>query len=470
MKKKVLISCVGNQDPVSESTGREGPIVTAARYLKPDLVYLLPSLDKPTVDSSTEENARDTEESIEEAEELDPEVFRKPLDLEDPTDYPRLREEMTDVLSEIKDELAGKDVSYRVNISSGTPQMEAVWLALADAGLLQARLLKVANPDKVSEPTVEGRVSRVDIRFLEEGKVLTRTKELVSEYDFRAAAQEVGKLAGITTSVNRKDAAKVLEEIFVAYDHWDMLNIGEVKERLEEVLEENEPIENYLSLLKLIDEQLTALTDFTRTDKVQGYGFTENKTNLLDIYHNLVRRYEQHNYADCLARFWRLYEGTLYYLLRRHDIFPTDIVHKGSKKNRKKLKKWFRKNRGVTVGSIRGEKDSLRNVYEEREILLDLFDEEKLKKFENTKLDYRQDGEEKASKFDGVFEDLRGRRNDSITAHGLDPVEEGTAKNARTIGKKLLTVVLGLDQEEIDGYSFAGKRVARTYKEFMENL
>lgn len=56
MKQRVLVSCVGNQDPVSKRTGQEGAIVTAARYLKPDLVYLLPSMDKLTVGSSTKEN------------------------------------------------------------------------------------------------------------------------------------------------------------------------------------------------------------------------------------------------------------------------------------------------------------------------------------------------------------------------------------------------------------------------------
>lgn len=468
-KTEVLVSCVGNQDPVSERTEQEGAIVTAVRHLEPDLLYLLPSMEKPDVPSSTEENAGRTEEWLEESEKLDPEVYHKPLDIRDPTDYPRLREEMTEAFNEIRNELGPENTSYQVNISSGTPQMEAVWLALADAGLLKAGLWKVANPEEASEPTVEGRVSRVDMRFLEEDKVLTRAAELVGEYDFRAAAREVDRLPGITTSVRRKDAAKVLEEVFVAYDYWDMLDIPEARVRLEAVLEENEPIENYRKILELLEEQLEALEDYTRTGRVRGYGFTENTTSLLDIYHNLARRYQQGNYADCLARFWRLYEGTLYYLLRRHDVFPTDIAGKGSKESREKLKRWFSR-RGVTVGSGRGEKSSLRNVYEEREILLDVFEEKSLNKFEDAKLDYRHHGEKRKVEFDDVFDKLRSKRNDSITAHGLAPVDEEMAKNARTIGKRLLAVVLDLGEEEIDGYSFAGENVGVTYKEFMESL
>ena len=68
-KKKVLFSFVGSRDPYSDGkvkrlwkkfkgqeTSSEGSVLTACRWLKPDIVYLFPSSKEKAAQTSTPEN------------------------------------------------------------------------------------------------------------------------------------------------------------------------------------------------------------------------------------------------------------------------------------------------------------------------------------------------------------------------------------------------------------------------------
>ena len=44
---KILLSFVGNQDPISDQTKQEGAILTIVQAFKPDYIYLFPSARLP---------------------------------------------------------------------------------------------------------------------------------------------------------------------------------------------------------------------------------------------------------------------------------------------------------------------------------------------------------------------------------------------------------------------------------------
>lgn len=169
--KRVLLVCVGIQDPFTQRDGErvEGPVLSFCRYLQEveayrriyfpiQAIYLLSTADKPGSVSPTQENAVQTKAMLEEREWR---AYHRPLDVLDPTDYRELTPAMTQVLQSIVQEW-GSECEYLINVTPGTPQMQAVWISLYNAGLLpHATLLQVKRPQ--AEPDIEKRVRKVDI-------------------------------------------------------------------------------------------------------------------------------------------------------------------------------------------------------------------------------------------------------------------------------------------------------------------
>jgi hypothetical protein len=112
--KKILISCVGERDPFGENN-TDGAIITAYRYFKPDIIYLLPTIEKINSKSNTSKNAEETKEFIEmmnKEEGLNTRVFIRGLDLDDPRDYSEVKNEILDKIRSIYDELKENDIEF----------------------------------------------------------------------------------------------------------------------------------------------------------------------------------------------------------------------------------------------------------------------------------------------------------------------------------------------------------------------
>ena len=122
-KKTILLSNVGNRDPYALDSQTEGSIITLTRLILPDIVYLFPTAMQPLGNySNTEDNAERARIAIKE---ILPaaQVFLRPLDLPDPTDYHRILNELDREVASLQETLKASRrqfFEYHVNISSGT--------------------------------------------------------------------------------------------------------------------------------------------------------------------------------------------------------------------------------------------------------------------------------------------------------------------------------------------------------------
>lgn len=125
--KKVLIGCVGPDDPVSPKGDR--PIITAAWYLQPDRVDLIYS-------PSTEEACQKTQRYLWLYQQIQ-DCYPWCLNIHDPTKLTRYEvivDPLVDMLQRIKgavaEELAGSDVEFHI-VESGMPAMRTVLMLAA---------------------------------------------------------------------------------------------------------------------------------------------------------------------------------------------------------------------------------------------------------------------------------------------------------------------------------------------------
>ena len=148
--KRILVSPIGNRDPYS-SDGKEGSALTLCRHIQPDIVYLLPTAERPDVKNSTFPNALETKEKINGVI-PNAEVYIKPLDVSDPTDFAQILPQVKDVLSRIlKETELFSDRKIFLNASSATSQIQIACLLAVSSGFFPAKALQVAAPEYVPE-------------------------------------------------------------------------------------------------------------------------------------------------------------------------------------------------------------------------------------------------------------------------------------------------------------------------------
>ncbi len=161
---RVVIACVGRADPVGQpldaqrvaipGAREDGPILAICRTIRPHVIYLLYTEVGP--DNRFKAKAEDVHDHLAA---LDPGCRMVLLDdlaaVDDPTDFDELQPAFESAVAKIwRDGPAGQSVPTSgsvdrrqirlfVNVASGTPQMQAMWLLLKQAGRLDARLLQV---------------------------------------------------------------------------------------------------------------------------------------------------------------------------------------------------------------------------------------------------------------------------------------------------------------------------------------
>lgn len=157
---KILLSCIGNRDPLA-SDGSEGAFVTAFRYLRPDRAYLFPTKKSRPEAIDTIDFAQKAVEYVRTR--IDPAAVLQifPLETDDPTDYRSISDLLLTNISAIKVNHVGEDCVYHVSISSGTAQIQALWLMLNTVGVLEAKLWQVREPRFAGGDAPELRVREV---------------------------------------------------------------------------------------------------------------------------------------------------------------------------------------------------------------------------------------------------------------------------------------------------------------------
>jgi hypothetical protein len=288
--------------------------------------------------------------------------------------------------------------------------MKSMWLVWANSAFIpKAVVLQVADPTFVAE---DDRVRELDIDFIEEVNRKNRAARYIEQGLFKVAAEELDSLSRIAYSSARTDKACMLRDICMSWHCWDLISYKEAYDRLAKVYNKYSNSRDIADILAIIKEQV----DYLNNLKMETS--SENMYNMVDLFYNMKRRFKREDYTDTLARFWRLYEGSMYYALRiYYNIEPEKLYESHNKQNLLMIRNGLNVNERLNYSSA-------------HKALKDIFHDKKLNNIlQQTVLIDRQDSQQRKS-VQEALEDLRNFRNESIVAHGMKSVSRHYADAA----------------------------------------
>lgn len=452
MAKKVLFSFVGEQDPVSPKTQEEGSIVTLYRHIRPDYVYLFPTAKAIGRMSDTEDNARETEEWIKQIVDPDASIFIRPVSF-NPVSYQEILDgmyrEIPLVLNEFKPQ--DEDFEIHLNCSSGTPQLKSTWLILTYGRYIpNPHLWQVNNPVFVSP---EKRVEEIKVDFIEENATIDRMVKYARTGLFGVVASEALRLKEISINSSQKYRARLVFDIFSAYEKWDLLKYREAYERLSRVCREYRGSRDLKEALEILERQKGYL------HHLQSGQERETMYNIVDIYFNARRRLQRLDYTETLARFWRVYEGILYAYLREcYRIEPSNLSQSADKNKARGLMGFLNMNNpNLPMG-----------IYNAERALLQHFEDRAFKRVMEEAVEVDRGVSKERKRMKEVLTELREKRNHSIVAHGMQPVERMDAENAIMLCEKLLErIVLAREGFTLTQYPFKEEEYMAVLKDVL---
>ena len=482
-KKRVLFSLVGTRDPyayspdkksrtitkklwnwkftICKETRSEGSVLTACRWLEPDIVYLFPSSKEKAAETSKPHNH--TEDNANEAKNIltsqfgIKECYVMPLMTDNATDkmkvYSCLRSNMRKVIddnlakdSPDKQEYMAQNYELIFIRGSGTTQMkETVTL------FLQSLPYEFTEYECKDPQYGEGkdRLNQLPSELAEETLLLKSIDANLNSYYFHSVVENCDRLSQISILQPRRGVAGVLKDIFTAYECVDLMQYETAydnilpasnKENQERFMKKHSSVP-----LEKISDTLSRQAKFLENlrTKVRLKDEGEDVNNLIDLYYNMQRAYTRGNYVDVLARFWRLREGMMNYrLLKYHHL------------NRRNLKKPFldkkeenqrKSNYDLIMRSQYSDKVDWNNGWVKNDIgaisslLRNVFNDVELKAFEK--------------RHQSQLEYLRDSRNQTIVAHGMLPVSKNTADTCMSLSKEVINLIPG-GKEVYDSYPF----------------
>ncbi|MFC2076806.1 hypothetical protein ACFLT7_06970 [candidate division KSB1 bacterium] len=316
--QRILITLIGRDDPTMEDPASErrinGPILELVGELKPDqLVLLVTSADDGVLDPTEEAGKRTGREITRRFPDI--EIRSVPLTVFDSTDFEELLMEMKQAVEGLVREyreLEGDDVEFSVCLSSGTPQVQAVWITLRNAEVIPAALFQVRVPGTVPEGS--SRIRPVQPYFLEEEKKLHRARNYLFNSSFRAAERELLELAKATSDAVRGSRANELARLASVLERVDQADYRTAYRTLSDLDEELAP---HSARSPELAELRTGLQPLLSTLSILiGEGIHESRLGLIDLYHNARRRYHRGEYIEVMNRFRRFCQGCLYFRLR----------------------------------------------------------------------------------------------------------------------------------------------------------
>lgn len=457
---KVLISPVGKRDPWGTPGCRRpeplafGAALGIALHVQPELVFLLPTLDR--LDVGHEHTMAEAEATKAALAELLPgtRVCLRPYDLGDPTDYGQVMPQTERLLRHILAELGQGEHEVAVNVSSGTPQIQASLQLAISAGLLAAKAYQAIDPRYLR--TGQPAVREVAVRFWSEALALDRAQRLFAQSDYEACAREAEFLATSPQS-ERRQAAEHLKQLcglYAAVHHIDYFGADQAARRLLKALE---GVDAYRDAWPALARQADVLARLPKLHPKSKPGEGEQRETtefLADLYHNAARCLARHNYADTLARVWRVLEGTLYLLLREgHGLEPTDV-------------------RASSNAALAEEVIAFLGQQQERKVEVTLgsalrlfakcLDDPTYKAFHHAPFPgtQRRTGQ--------VMDELREARNQSVVGHDSLPVSEERARQALALAAQALRALL--PAIDLDGHPFAPTAVNAVGEVFFQAL
>jgi hypothetical protein len=292
----------------------------------------------------------------------------------------------------------------------------------------------VLNP-QFAEP--DKRIELIKVDFLEENAILNRIEEYCTIGAFSSIKLEAKRLENISIYSQQKQKAEILSEIFSGYENWDLIKYKEANDKLFKVINRYNNCKDMADLMEILEKQYEYLKNLNKANGM------ETEYNIVDLYYNALRRFERKDYTDTLARFWRIYEGSLYYYLRKkYGIEPTNLTASTNRDSYNRIKE----------SNITGN-NSL-SIYNSDKALEEIFKDNKFIHFKNSEITVKRSESQQKLKAAKILDELRNKRNNSIVAHGMKPVSETDAENAVILSKELLEKVVLSDRNMIEEYPF----------------
>lgn len=187
---------------------------------------------------------------------------------------------------------------------------------------------------------------------------------------------------------------------------------------------------------------LKAEVDYLK--QLEPEGEKESPANLVDIYYNAERCFARAAYADTLARFWRIYEGAVYYWLReRWGVEPRDLYQSRDAGNRDRI---------LQALGGRAELGGQLNLFLANKLLHRELGDEVFARIGETPVKARRAASWQEMKLSALLEELRRKRNSSVVAHGMKPVSEEDAANSLAAARVLLARVLPGGEDLLASY------------------
>ncbi len=417
----ILLSFAGQRDPIADDTDEEGSIVTLCRWLQDhgqsvDQVWLL-SVDPPG--DGYAQNTRDwlITEHLFEAEQI--QRFHR---VASPVDYEAVTQFAFDIVQHPANPAGREDRAIHFNATSGTPAMKTSGFLLSVAGLLRGgKIWTVLNPQHVRAST--DRVEVQDVGFLGEHMLRERMAAAIEGAQFQTAitlAREWGQMT-IHDAVRRTNAALV--GVLQAYRAWDLTDFAAARRYLAQVDQRNgrEPLPWNPEGRNAFDRQRRWLNN-TALESAD-----ENPLNLVELYSSIERYQDQERYTDALARERRLIEGLLYYCY--HAQYRADV--------RRMAKHWMSCLPPPMAQRFRDEAEGHVPLLSLARALVD-------ESPARTVRELRPDID--------TFKHLMDVRNQSLAAHGMQPVTRKDVAKVRLILRKWLMTLVPETQEYLKQY------------------
>jgi len=428
-----------------------GSILTICEHIQPDIVYLFPSSKGKNPRNNTEGKAEKVKAILMEKRGGRSSFLCNilPLDIQDATDFEEISVEVEKnidaVLHELG-ELAGYEFHW--NCSSGTQQMAAVGYVFANSGKIpEIKRWQCKDPERLRPG--EERLREINTAFLDENVYRKRIEASMEHLAFLSVKENSEALFKIAGSEKQRQIGTLLSQVFDAYLFMDVLRYQDAYVKLRDV-EQNPDFGGLMNaeLKDILKEQVETLKI------LQGGSIKETSQNLVDLYFNMQRCFERGNYADVLARFWRMGEGSLYYRLESEwGINARDLDASPDRRNLTELRKFPRyqpTGHWKEFIGFEGGRKALLDVFKDK-AYVGMWDAYSKKCcFPNGKV-----------KSENTIINLIGKRNESIVAHGMRPVSKENADDCLPIAEAMLLALVPDAEQRIREYPFKKELIER---------
>lgn len=314
----------------------------------------------------------------------------------------------------------------------GTKDMS---ISLSIAGVIYNTEIYSVEGDRENGIVVKGteKVEEQNLWYLKNRFCIEKVKEFFKLYRFDSA---LDKLEEITKAEEFMEIYKDLKNIIEAYIFWDkfdhknaFLKLKEFENKTKYKLDKNlkflEEIYSLRERLKKARERYEKTSGDEKLkleNEIKKLKEKELLYLLFDLYSNALRRLEEKKYDDCMARFYRIIEFIAQFILwKDYNISVSEMFGDTS-----------------PCDEVFNDNQNIREKYNIEEFMRKYCSNEKLKigleKCYNLLSDMNND----FGSYINKIKDVLFQRNNSILAHGIQPIKKDSCIKAKEKTEELL--------------------------------